>query len=230
MDASKSTTKNIKMTEYINRYILWWQVYHPGLALPQGMQELAIHICEIIICHKISYEKFNEILTALEEEHKELPYNFSVVAYCLDYIAYEKQEEIQNQAFEDSKPIILPQEGKSIRLVDNPRLQNALKRIKKSNPELLKILERINLHRTRSAYHVCAACNNTGFIIFGCNYNENKIVEEFWNISKVYDFTKVKRCQCSKGQNLSGKCSQVTKFECEQAAINGGDQFQNTPF
>src|SRR4030043_1727899 len=196
------------MNKYINRYILWWQAYHHGWSSPTGMQELAVHICEQIIFHQISYKKFDEILTFLEDEQKELPHNFSIVAYCLDFIASEKEEVMMSQAVEDSRPIILPKEGKPIRLIENPNIKNALEKIKKNNPELLKILERINLHRVKTAYHVCAACKNTGFITIGVLNG----IEEIFDHQKDYDLTKVRRCKCSVGENLTKKCRQASEM------------------
>ena len=216
---------------YVKRYLKFWQHFHPEQQINLNLQKTAHEYNDKCIENKIIFDKFDEICTAIENEFVELPYTFNLIAYCLDWILSEKQDQMQNQIDLDNQPIILPQEGKPIRLIDNPNIKNALEKIKKNNPALLKILERINLHRVKTTYHVCAACNNTGFVLFGVDYLENgNETIEVYNHSKNYYLTKVKRCDCSKGQEEKQKCDKASKYECFEAArINSGED-KELPF
>lgn len=220
----------IDKEKFRKRYFQFWCHFHQDRKPPDHLKAASDSYRQLLERKKITYEKFDEICTSLQIEQECLPATFNLVAYCIDWAQSEYHEQMMQQASNDKKPIRLPQQGEPIRLINNPRIQGALERIKKSNPKLLEILERINIHRIKTPHRVCASCGNTGYVFFGGTYDEEREIIEPMKDEKKYDYSIVKRCRCAKGEELNKSCKLATSYECEEAARINSGHYKQSPF
>lgn len=193
---------------FLDRYIQFWQDTHPNLSISNNLKETALRYCQKLTCHNITYEKFDEICSALEEspETISINLNFNLVAYVLDYVKSEYQEKMEQQGLERYIP--LPQKRTPLGQIDLKKLESSLKILKRNCPNLdmLGMLERINTLRSQGygkEDRYCQSCDNIGYV-----YVNNNLVA---------------CCQCAKGErvyNLQGDIEKVrmaTYEECQKA-------------
>lgn len=210
----------MKLEEFKKRYISFWKNYNPEKSISREILQSVDRYFKLLSDEKIQFSTVDRILTEFEKENKELPYTFNVVAYILDWMAMERLEAAQNQTDLDKMPIVLPIQGKPIRIVDKPSLAEAVEKIKKNSPELYKILERINAHKVSRPYEYCYACDNTGMIIFSVFVDQitGKKTKKYNQSGDKQDYFVSRRCTCTKGSNLSQQIAQAKVIECVEIA------------
>jgi len=219
------------MNDFINRYIKLWRYFHPDYKLNADFQKVAIQYTERLKNKKVSYQKFDEILTAIENEFSELPYGFNLVGYCLDWVKAEHQLKMREEAEFHKQPIKLAPEGATDLLINRPFIKSAIERNQGKGIDFIKLLSRAKYRKISLRHDLCYACDDQGYILFGGKYTEDSQTIEPYNNKKTYDFTIVKKCRCPKGIDKTKQCVLATISECQQAAqINGGNYQNNPPF
>ena len=199
----------MEKNKFLSRYIKFWQHFHIGIKPPNHLRDTAIGYYEILNRKNVTYEKFDEICSMLQEETKadEMGYSFNLVAYVLDYIRCEYQEKMEQQ--ESIRYIPLPEKRTPLGQIDIEKLKPSLKILKRNCPNLdmLGMLERINTFRAQGhgkEDRYCQSCSNTGYVYVG----EREVA----------------CCQCAKGQRIydnqgdKNRIRMATHQECQAVA------------
>jgi len=187
----------------------FWNHFHPGIKTPNNLKDTALGYCQILTRKNVSYEKFNEICSMLQEETlaDEMSYSFNLVAYILDWIRGEHQKKMEEQ--ESVRYIPLPNKRTPLGQIDIEKLKPSLEILTRNCPNLdmLGMLERINTLRAQGhgkEDRYCQSCSNTGYV-YVCE-------------------REVACCQCAKGifiynnQGDINRSRMATYQECQAAA------------
>jgi hypothetical protein len=215
---------------FLARYTSFWVHINQGRQIPPNLKQAAENYYIRLKNKGVLYEKFDYICTCLEEEMSDFSPTFNIVSYVLDWIRAEKQEALNQFALKDKEPVYLPAKRTPLNIDKfSTKAQEYITR----NEKIKVVMEKLNsIPKRVTDACKCAACIDSGFIIFSVNVNtEGKKKIKVNDISDRPTYTFVKRCQCPKGKSMADCIKLSLNGECiESARINEGAFMQDQEY